>query len=213
MGILKSGILGPMTNKTGPVSGRMYRGVNVLSAAHRKSNKPTTALQIDAQAKFGLLNSFLSDIENLVRIGFKQFAKGKDPLNVAYSYNYGYAFLSTATALELNYPELVYSRGYILPPESPAILALPAQIEFNWLPQRQSNHCQFTDLATVMVYNPTKKHAFKKIGITDRYEQGYLMDLPLDYAGDIVHCYMSFASKDGKMQGNSMYLGQVLCVE
>jgi len=212
MGILKSGILGPMTNKTGPVTGRMYRGTNVITSAYRKGNKPPTALQTDNQAKFGMLNSFLSHIENLISIGFKQFAKGKDPLNVAYSYNYDHAFLSEAEGFTLNYPKLVYSRGYILPPECPTILALPTQLEFNWLPQRQSKYCQFTDLATFMVYNPTKAHAFKKIGITDRYEQGYLLDLPKNYIGDTVHCYMSLASKDGKLQGNSMYIGQVLCV-
>lgn len=213
MGILKSGIFGPMTNKTGPATGRMYRGTNVITSAYRKSNKPPTSSQIDNQAKFGTLNSFLSNIENLIRIGFKQFAKRKDPLNVAYSYNYDHAFLSTDTEFDLNYPELVYSRGYILPPESPAVFALPAQIEFNWLPQCQSKYCQFADLATFMVYNPTKEHAFKKIGVTDRYEQGYLLDLPKHYLGDSVHCYMSFASKDGKMQGNSMYIGEVLCIK
>jgi hypothetical protein len=212
MGILKSGILGPMTNKTGPTTGRMYRGMNVVTAAYRKSNKPPTSLQIDVQAKFGLLNNFLSNIENLVKIGFKQFAKRKDPLNVAYSYNFEHAFLSEDTGFRLNYPELVYSRGYILPAESPALQALPAQIEFSWLPQRQSTYCQYTDRATFLVYNPTNGRAVMKALVTDRYAQGYVVDLPQDYLGDTVHCYLSFASADGKLQGDSRYVGAVVCI-
>ena len=76
---------------------------------------------------------------------------------MASSYNYGYAFLSDGEKLRLNYPALVCSRGYVVPAESPGLLALPAQIEFNWLPQRQPAYCQHTDLATFLVYNPAKK--------------------------------------------------------
>ncbi|SDL34443.1 hypothetical protein SAMN04487898_117125 [Pedobacter sp. ok626] len=212
MGILKSGIIGPVRNKTGPLVGRMHRSTNVVTAAYRASTKPPTTSQLGAQDKFSLLSSFLSNIDDLIKIGFKQFSKGKDPMNVASAYNYDHAFLATETGFTLNYPQLVYSRGYILPAESPAILPLPKQIEFNWLPQRQSMYCQYTDMATFLVYNPEKGYAISKPLATDRYAQGYLLDLPKEFAGDTVHCYMSFASKDGKLQGNSTYLGQLTCV-
>lgn len=212
MGILKSGIVGPVRNKTGSVIGRMRKSVNVVTALHRKSNKPLTASQLGAQDKFGLFSTFLSNIDDLIKIGFKHFSKGKDPVNVASAYNYAHAFLVTETGFTLNYPQLVYSRGYILPAESPAILPLPRQIEFNWLPQRQSMYCQYTDLATFLIYNPAKGYAIKETMVTDRYAQGYMLDLPKEFAGDTVHCYMSFASKDGKLQGNSVYLGQLICI-
>jgi hypothetical protein len=212
MGILKSGIHGPVRNKTGKLITRMHRGLNVVTGPYRKSNKPPTELQLEAQIKLGLLSGFLSHIDDLIKIGFKHYAKGKDPINVAYAYNYDHAFLTDGTALTLNYPELVYSRGYILAPESPGLRVLPEQIEFNWLPQRQSTYCQYTDLATFMVYNPAKERAIRKVLVTDRDAQGYLFDVPKGFAGDTVHCYMNFASKDGKLQGNSVYLGEVVCV-
>ncbi|SMC70316.1 DUF6266 family protein [Pedobacter nyackensis] len=211
MGILKSGIHGPVRNKTGALITRMHKGMNIVTGGYRKSNKAPTTSQLDAQAKLGLLSGFLSHIDELIKIGFKQYAKGKDPVNVASAYNYNHAFLTDGTELTLNYPELVYSRGYILAPESPAVLALPAQIEFNWLPQRQSTYCQYTDLATFLIYNPAKNRAYKRALITDRYAQGYLFDLPSSFAGDTVHCYMNFASKDGKLQGNSTYIGELIC--
>ena len=212
MGILKSGILGPVRNKIGPSITRVHRNTNVVTAAYRKSNKAPTASQLDVQTKLGLLSGFFSHIDDLIKIGFKYYAKGKDPLNVASSFNYDHAFLSDGEKLKLNYPELVYSRGYIVPAESPGLLALPAQIEFNWLPQRQSAYCQYSDLATFLVYNPAKEKSIRRVAITDRYAQGYVFDLPTVFAGDIVHCYMNFASKDGKLQGNSVYVGGLTCI-
>lgn len=212
MGILKSGINGPVRNKVGPNITRIHRKLNVVTGPYRKSNKPPTASQLEAQTKLGLLSCFFSYIDDLIKIGFKHYSKGKDPVNVATSYNYDHAFLTEGTELTLNYPELVYSRGYILPAESPGLRALPAQIEFNWLPQRQSAYCQHTDLATFLIYNPAKDRVYRKVAATDRYAQGYLFDISKAFAGDTVHCYMNFASKDGKLQGNSVYVGEVVCI-
>lgn len=211
MGILKGGILGPMVNKVGNASGRMHRDTNVISTLPRPSNEPPSAAQKEKREKLGLLSSFLSAIDHLIKTGFKHFSKGKDPINVALSYNYDHAFISDESGLRLNYPKIMYSRGYILEPESPGLMALSDQIEFNWLPQRQSKYCQFTDVATFMIYNPAKENFTKRIAITDRYAQGYLFDVK-GWTGDTVHCYMSFASKDGKLQGNSMYVGEVVCI-
>lgn len=212
MGILKSGILGPMLNKTGTAVGRMHRNINVISAVPRKTNKPATTAQLEVQDKLGMLSHFLSHIDHLIKPGFKKYSKGKDPVNVACSYNYDHAFLSDETGLKLNYPKLMYSRGYVLEPESPGILALPNQIEFNWLPQRQTKYCQYTDMATVMIYNPDKGDFISMSKVTDRYAQGYVLNIPPTFAGDTVHCYMSFASNDEKLQGNSTYLGELVCI-
>lgn len=212
MGILKSGILGPMQNKTGDTVGRMHRDINVITAAYNKSEKPATAAQLQVREKLGMLSNFMSYIDHLIKPGFKQYSKGKDPVNVACSFNYRHAFVSDENGLRLNYPKLMYSRGYILGPESPGLLALPNQIEFNWLPQRQSRYCQHTDMATVLVYNPVKNEFISPAGVTDRYAQGYRLDTPASFSGDTVHCYISFASKDGKQQGNSVYLGELVCI-
>lgn len=211
MGILKAGIFGPVVNKTGNASGRMHRDINVISVLPRPSNKPPSASQLENRERFGILSNFLSYIDDLIKTGFKQYAKGIDAINAAVSFNYDHAFISDETGIKLNYPKIMYSRGYILGPESPGLLALPNQIEVNWLPQRQSNYCQFTDLATFLVYNPVKDNFIKRLAVTDRYAQGYVIDIE-GWIGDTVHCYMSFASKDGKKQGNSIYLGEVTII-
>jgi hypothetical protein len=211
MGILRSGPFGPFRKKTGPIIGRGHMGQNVISALHHKSTKAPTAKQIESQLKLALLNSFLSKIDKLVDIGFKKQVKHNSPVNAAFSHNYKHAFVQDGEELKLDYPQLVYSIGHVMEAESPVVLALPGQIEFNWLPQNQSAYCQYTDLASFLVYNPAKKKAVTKVGLVNRYAQGFLIDLPNDYLGDTVHCYMSFASKDVKLQGNSSYIGEVIC--
>lgn len=212
MGILRSGILGPIVNKTGSTVGRMHRNINVITSLYRENDKPATSAQLKVQQKLGLLSSFLSAIDYLIKPGFKQYSKGKDPLNVAYSYNYDHAFVEDQAGLRLNYPKILYSRGYIVGPESPGLSVLPNQIVFNWLPQRQSRYCQYTDIATVVVYNPDKQTFITAASVADRYAQGYVLDLLTDFVGDTIHCYISFASEDGKLQGNSIYVGELICI-
>lgn len=212
MGILKSGILGPFRNKVGPAIGRRHRGQNVLSALPHTSNKPFNADQLESQSKFGLLSSFLSDIDLLINTGFKAFTKRNSPVNEAFSYNYDHAFVKEGDGFVIDYPKIVYSRGHIVTPESPQIFLEPESITINWLPQNQSAYCQFTDMASFLVYNPAKKLSAIFLNRTNRYAQGYTMNMPKDFIGDTVHCYMNFNSGNGKKTGDSMYVAEVIVI-
>jgi hypothetical protein len=123
MGIIRKGILGPMVNKTGAVIGRMHRGQNVLVQLYkeRSADKPSTEGQIAAQDRLGMLSSFLSNIRNMVDIGFKKMGKHNSPVNAALSYNSDHAFIQKGEEQELNYAQLVYSIGDVEGPESPLL--------------------------------------------------------------------------------------------
>lgn len=210
MGILKSGILGPFRNKTGSVVGRMHRGKNVITGLHNTSTKPATQKQLESQLKLGLLNSFLQGIDGLVNIGFKPYTKNNSAVNAAVKYNYGHAFIKVDGSFAIDYPKIVYSRGHIDTPESPQVDPAAGSITFSWLPQKQSAYCQFTDMASFFVYNPAKEMSVILLNITNRYAQGYILEIPEGFIGDTVHCYMNFSSADGKKNGNSIYVGETV---
>lgn len=212
MGIQKSGILGPFRNKVGPAVGRRHRGQDLLTAFPRKSNKPATAKQLEAQYLFGLLNSFLSAIDVLVNIGFKAFVKNNSPVNAAFAYNYDHAFVKEEGQYRLNYPKIMYSRGHIVSPEGAQAIPAGGKVTFSWLPQNQSAYCQYTDQASFLVYNPVKERVMILRGPVNRYARSFEMEMPANYLGDAVHCYMSFASADGKLQGDSLYVGEVTVI-
>lgn len=210
MGILKSGILGPFRNKTGAVIGRIHRGKNIITGLYNTSDKPPTKKQLEARLKLELLNSFMLDIGALVKIGFKPYVKNNSEVNVAVSYNYRHAFLKVGENISLNYAKMIYSRGHIVTPESPEVETHPRAITFSWLPQNQSTYCQFTDLASFLVYNPAKEMSVIAVNATSRYEQGYILEIPAGFIGDTVHCYMNFGSADRKKNGDSMYIASLV---
>ncbi len=209
MGILRSGLLGPFQKKIGSVIGRRHRKQNVITALHTTSHKPFSAAQQDSQFKLGLLNGFLSDIDQLVNMGFKALTKNNSPVNEAFSYNYNHAFVKNGDAFLIDYPKIVYSRGHIVIPEHPQVIFTAGQITFSWLLQKQSAYCQFTDRASFLVYNFSKKRYIIQLNVTSRSAQRHSIEIPPANMGDTFHCYMSFASADGKKNGDSVYVGVI----
>lgn len=213
MGILDSGISGGFRKKIGPNIGRRHMGQDlVLPLYHPTTKKPTQA-QLSECARFGLLNSFLRDIAGLVEPGFKKQPKKKrSPKNAAFSYNYGHAFLPDGEGWALNYPALLYSRGEICTPDGLTISRNGDLVSFNWPPQPQSSYCQFSDLASFLAYCPEKRLVLAERNASRRDALVYELELPEGFSG-VLHCYMSFASADGKLVGDSVYAGQVGTIE
>ncbi|WP_316813345.1 DUF6266 family protein [Pedobacter heparinus] len=209
MGIQQSGIFGPFRNKVGPAVGRHHMGQDLLTALPHPVKRKATAKQAEARLKFGLLNNFLKKIAPLVNVGFKTFVKQNTPVNEAFSYNYDRAFVKQGEEWLINYPEIIYSRGDVLSPEGVQVTSAEGKITFSWLPQKQSAYCQFTDQASFLVYNPAKKMRMILKVAVKRNALSFVMEMPVDFPGDAVHCYMSFASANGKMQGDSLYVGAV----
>jgi len=137
------------------------------------------------------------------------YNSNRRPLNVANSYNYENAFVMEEDHYLLNYPKILYSRGHVETPDSAKAALDAGSIKFNWLPQNQSVYCQYTDLASFLVYNPAKHKAVIAINAIDRYSLEYSIVLPADFEGGTVHCYMNFASANGKVMGDSVYVGAI----
>ena len=212
MAIQKSGIIGPFRNKIGPVYGRSHMGQDLILPLPRITTKPATEKQQEKRHMLGLLNSFLNMVDALVNPGFKAFVKNNSPVNAAFSYNYDHAFVKEGEEYRLDYPKLVYSRGHIATPEGAELSSAGGHITFSWHHQNQSAYCQYTDLASFMLYNPSKDDFLVFPATVSRRVQSFTLQMSPECEGDSVHCYMSFASANGKMQGDSLYVGEVVVV-
>lgn len=210
MGIIKSGILGPMINKTGSVIGKIHKGQNVITGISKKlkRRKKKTESQITSRVRFGKLNSFLSDIKSLVTVGFKKMVKHNTAANAAYSYNFDHAFITVNGRLELNYPKLVYSIGDVEGPESPVLVTENGFLNISWFNMPQSINCQYSDLATVLVYEPIEPDNVFFTETCKRSDLNVILDVS-HFIGKSLHCYICFASADGKHEGSSVYLGLI----
>lgn len=207
MGIQKSGPFGPFYKKTGPIIGRRSRNQNVITGLHHVSNKPFSGAQVLVQDKFGLLMDFLNSLKLLIDLGFKRYAKGCSAINAAFSYNYPHAFLSTESGLAINYPKMIYSRGKINWVSVTQLSRNGQELNLTWSPDLQSDYCQFSDLGTLLVYNADSGKGMVYPNAMKRKDLGYVAILPGDFEFATLHCYLDFCSADGKLRGDSKYLG------
>jgi len=210
MGIQVWGLLGGFQKKVGPAVGHWTNGQNVVTALPHPSDNPPTVPQLNARAKFGLIVSFLSWISPLIRVGFQNAHKEKQSaFNAAFVYNYKNAVTGTTAAnFTIDYPELMYSKGRLgLSYLASMATTLDAQLDFSWLATIANGVGAPTDLATFVVYNPSKQLFVTAVGAAPRSALSYDMVLPSTFSTDNVHVYMSFVSADGKMASDSIYMG------
>lgn len=209
MGIQHLGAFGGFRNKTGALVGHRTGGQNVITAIPHPSNKPPTIAQLNQRAKFGLMVGFLRRMTSLIRVGFQDARKEKQSaFSAAFSENYYKAITGVAPNFTINYPELVYSKGLLSVPYNPVAVAdTPSILKISWEAYFESDSGSATDLATIVVYNPVKGKFVKMTGAAARSALTFNLTVPPDFAGDLVHCWMSMVSTDGKTVSDSQYLG------
>ncbi len=211
MAINMWGANGTWTNKLGSAIGHYTNGQNVLTALPHPSSEPPTAAQLAQQARFGLVTAFLSYIGDLVKAGFQmETKKNQSPMNVAVSYNLKNAVTGVAPDVTIDYPKLAYSMGKVDVPTNAAVeSAAGAHLVFTWTAAVLSGFGHEADKATILVYNPDKDRFVSLAAAALRSALTYNLQLPLDFAGDEVHTYMSFVSADGKGASKTVYVGEV----
>ena len=211
MGILDSGPLGPFRKKLGPAIGRQHMGQNLLIPLYRKTKKPSSESQLLQRKKFAILGSFISSLKSLINPGFKAYAKKQSASNAAFSYNFGSAFLTDGEEPVLNYSKILCSRGQITTPNGLEISSTDQAVNFSWASEPQSRYCQFTDIASFVIYNPALEKFLIQNNVAKRQDLTFDMQVPANFSGHEVHCWMVFASADGKTRGDSKYAGMVTC--
>lgn len=213
MGIQPKGAFGGFRNKTGPLVGHLVNGQNVITSVPNKSSKPPTLKQLDQRMRFGLVTSYLSWMSALIEPGFQGQEEKQSPMNRAVQYNLRYAVTGISPNFSIDHAKMVYSLGKCPLPAAPIVEALVgAKANFSWGASFLNKYGKITDLVNVVVYHPEKNLFVILEGAADRSELNFSLQLPADFIGDTVYCYLNFVSLSGKLASNSKYLGQMLVV-
>ncbi len=209
MGIIPSGILGPVYNKTGAVVGRKKGKINTVSGLPRKTPRVATTPQALSRNKLGMLSEFFCSISALINAGFKAYKKNGSARNAAHSYNSEHAFISGENGvIKLNYPKLVLSRGSVVAPFVRTVKKLDNQIIFEWMAQPQSQYCLADDKASFLIVDEDKEGRTRLfMNQVRRDALSFSINLEPKMANHTYHCYFCFSSSEGKITGNSVYLG------
>lgn len=210
MGRISRGYLGGFQGQLGTAYGCFWRLMDLIKAMPRKVKRPATPAQLPARLRMALITSFLAKLSNIIKIGFKQVAQpGQSAMNAAVSYNLSHAVTGTSPDYTIDFPKLLISKGKLPTPYLvEVIIDAPAQVKFKWQlpPAGSQNAGNPTDKAIFVVYNAARGQLVTLEGVVVRSTLQYALQIPPDFSGDIVHCYMSFVSADGKQASDSIYV-------
>ena len=113
----------------------------------------------------------------------------------------------TAPNFVIDYPNFLYSKGRLSAAYSPEVeTTVAAQLKYTWLATLGTGIGGPTDMATIVVYNPIKDVFVTMTSAAARSALTYTLLVPADFSGDIVQCYISFVSADGKVASDSLFV-------
>ena len=210
MGTYRKGILGSFSGKVGTVVGSSWNGVDYMRSLPRPSSKAPTDLQMIQRAKLGMAAGFLRPISALVNIGYKSLAVKKTGYNVATAQVIAEAIIGDYPALEIDYPNVLISKGNLTSPWNPVATSAGGNLVVNWQDNSTSGTAKPTDKAVMLVYNPEQSQFVFTLDGDERNLGTDTMILPANFAGDTVHVWMAFYAADKKTISTSLYAGEVV---
>lgn len=211
MGIQLWGAFGGFRKKTGALVGRRLDGQNVISAIPHPSKKPATTAQSNQRAKFKLLVSYLSRLASLINIGFQNaHEKTEKAFNAAFKLNFKNAVTGIAPNFTIDCEKLMYSKGKLSVAQLARVSAEEVgKIKFDWLTGLSTGIGKPTDLATLVVYCAAKDQFVTLVDAAPRSALTYVLPLPFEFSGELVHCWISMVSADHKLASNSTYIVEI----
>lgn len=212
MGIIKKGILGGFSGKVGNVVGASWKGIDYIRSLPSTVRNPRTPRQVKQRTKFSLVQGFLTSMTPFIRIGFKNYAGGQTAMNAALSYNIQNGIIGEGADIDLDYPNLLVSRGSLFSTTDTTLDGEFGGIAFGWETDLSGNATD-EDSVLLLMFNPAKGESMYIDNAVTRSQGESYISVPALWEGDTIECYLSFLSEDGKELSNSKYMGNIEITE
>ncbi|WP_316788783.1 DUF6266 family protein [Pedobacter frigoris] len=214
MGKLTGGPYYDLIGRTGNNVGRRVKGKNVFSMRPAKSNRPPSVLQLAQRNKFGYLVDWLAELNQFIKIGFKDYDSEMSPMNACVKVNSKLGVVTgTYPLLTLDYQKVVLSQGLLDGAYHPELASVAGgNVSFTWTLKTGSTNGEPTDKATIILYGKNTGLYEMLIGVVDRSALEYELELSEDFLGDVVQGFIAFVSADGKLVSDSAWAGSVTVV-
>jgi hypothetical protein len=211
MGKFSKGILGPFSGKIGTVIGATWRGIDYMRSLPKKSSKAATQLQLNNQFKFKMVQQFLKPMKRLIKVGYQSYKGRLTPMNVATAQLLNDAITGIAPNFSIDFTKVLYSRGDLIGPWNPNVAtSIADEITFAWDASPVTPLSKEDDQVSVLVYAPVLQKYVILENAAERSELTFDLQMPAEFAGETVHCYISVVSADGKQVSSSVYIGTAL---
>ncbi len=204
MATFKKGILGGFQGRIGNVVGSNWKGKEVMRIRPAVVSNPNSENQQKQRARFGLVGRFNQAHRNLIRIGFKAYAKDMTSSNAAMSYNLANAIAGEFPDLSIDFSKVRISMGNLATLTGVAVLSdAPASVTLNWADNTQAAYASESDQLIVSLTDQASGEVLSFPGCASRNQATVILNLPAEWSSRTAEVLLFLVSLDGKTSSNA----------
>lgn len=210
MAKIREGILGGLSGKVGTVVGGRWRDVDYIRSKPAYVRNPNTEGQQRQRARFKLMISLMRRLRPFLNEGFSVLAVRQTPMNAAMSVNLKNAISGEFPDFEVSFPDLIVARGDLKKPTGfSAEATTTGSVSINWKDNSGRGSAKDTDQALLLIYNTDSEEAEYDVSNYTRSDAAMEFEVPEEWYGENLECYLAFKSENGEEVSESVYLGSV----
>jgi hypothetical protein len=208
MARIKNGILGAFSGKAGAVVGYMIGDEAYMRGLPRK--KTYTDAERLNQKKFKLVQDYLEDLKDLLKVGFKNYYTKTGGFRAAVAYTRKVALVSDDAGFYIDPALFRFSGGDLPVAVDPAVtLVEPLQMRIDWNAEELPYEIK-SDQLMLLIYDTVAYQSKSLIFDGPFRREGTLrVELPGYFKGKELDVYIGFVAADRSRQSDSQYLGKV----
>lgn len=209
MAILKHTDQDSISGAIGPVTIYQSKGQSIVRKRRNIGGKPSSEKQLGRQQRIKLVVDFLRPIKEFIYAGFKHVerAAGVSIYNIVTSELLRNAITGTYPAQEIDYKNVILSKGDLKTAIGASVLAIDGELIFHWI--RTAGDFNSTDRVMLMAYCPELQEAAYETSGAKRMAGTAVLRLEKSWHGKYVETYLSFRSEGKKITANSFYTGKL----
>jgi hypothetical protein len=205
MAILKYGINGPFSGKIGSAVGSSWRGLNIIRS-RPKARTHFSDKQLANQMKMKMVQDFLKQLVEPLRIGFRDDLILPTAYNSAVSYHKKYAFTGEYPHFSIDLPAVKIAQGVLQIPEDITMETDTAGLALSWSTNIAEN-ARNDDQLLLVIWHEAKRLAQYSL---QAYRSAGQFSWTPRFLSTGAHVWAAFIRQDRSMQSESKYLGMVV---
>lgn len=209
MGKIRQGILGGFNGTVGTVVGGSWKGTAYMRGKAQSIKNPRTEKQMAQRMKFGLAQKFVKVMTAYLQVGFRNYTQHQTATNGAMSHTVRNCVVGKYPSFGIDPSKVLVSSGSLMPGRFCSVKVANNIATFAWEDNSDESHASMDDFAMPLIYNFTKREAIFTTEDASRVDCKATLKLPTDWDGDMLSCYIAFASVQNNSVSNSVYVGDV----
>ena len=209
MGKIRQGILGGFNGTVGTVVGGSWKGMAYMRGKAQSIKNPRTEKQMAQRTKFGMAQKFVKVMTAYLQVGFRNYTQQQTATNAAMSHTVRNCMAGKYPAFGIDPSKVLVSSGSLMPGRFCTVKVENDVATFTWEDNSDESHAAIDDFAMPLIYNFTKGEAVFTTEDASRVDCKATLKLPADWSGDLLSCYIAFASVENTHVSNSVYVGDV----